>query len=268
MSTANTAGPPSVRGAAAGRGDAPPAGPDWKWQVGKMVLFYVAFQGVTGPNGLIAWYQGKASFQKQGVALNPSAVKPPTSGQQSTGSSSSSPAQNPFSVPAGPVSKVPSNSSTVALFDYKSAVDFYVFITTQDAPSMDDLTTQFSTLVPGSKGPRSAKEINFDDKELASLLQDPIRDSFNEAKIWTSSKDSDKILAGVKWSNVPLNDYSLSQSADLSVNIPKEVQSTNASLWAEIYATPTGMSPTNKKTTVRMRKCECKIGQRYWSRPD
>lgn len=258
MSTANTAGPPTARATANGRGDAPAAGPDWKWQVGKMIVFYAAFQGVIGPNGLIAWYQGKATFQKQGEeAASLSTVKS-TSDPQSM---SDSTVQKPFSVPAGPVSKVPSNSSTVALFAQKSTIDFYVFITTQDAPTIDDLSTQFSTLVPGSKGPRSAKEIDFDNEDLASLLYDPVRDSSMEAKTWISSKKgSESVLAGVKWTNIPLNDYSLSRSVDLSFHIPEQVQSANASLWAEIYACPTGTSPSSKRTTVRMRKREWWIG--------
>jgi hypothetical protein len=250
MSAANTAVPPAAaRGAApARRGAAAESGndkPDWRWQIGKAVIFYAAFQGVLGPNGLVAWYKGNLPSQK---ATSPSIEK--------AASPESTTIQGPFSVPAAaPVARIPSNASTTALYGINSAIDFYVFVTTHEAPSPDDITTQFSTLVPGAKGPRSVDIIDFDDEEYATLLQDPVREAMSEPQIWSPSKEG-KVLAGVKWSNLPLNDDLLLKNVDLLFKVPSEVQSANASLWAEIYATPAGLSPKDQRTTARMRKCE------------
>ena len=247
MSAANTAAarPAPARGGVGSR-DAP-AGPDWKWQIGKAVFFYALFQGALGPNGLLAWYQGNLPSQKAAVQ---------SSSSQGDGPSTTE-AQNPFSVPAAaPVSKIPSNASTTALFPEKSAIDFYVFVTTQGPPSSDDITTQFSKLVADAKGPRSVDLIDFNDAEYASLLQDPVREATTEPQLWSPSKPNTKVLAGVKWSGVALNDDLLSKKVSLTFDVPSEVQNANASLWAEIYATPAGMSPRIENSTARMRKCE------------
>ncbi|UZJ55426.1 hypothetical protein CBS101457_004746 [Exobasidium rhododendri] len=239
----STGTPAPARSAA----EAPAAGPDWKWQVGKMLVFYLGFQAVVGPNGLLAWYQGKTQFQGDGI--QPAPLRDGDSAPVGTASN-----QNPFSVPAASPPRVPSNATTTSLFGLQAPLDFYVFITAQGPPTEEELTTQFSSLVPDAQGPRVSNVIDFSDPDYASLLQDPLRKSLNEPILWSSSKKSNRVLAGVRWTNISMDDDNLMKNVDLTFDIPKDVQTANASLWAEIYATPMGSSPSNKRQTARMRK--------------
>ena len=243
--SSTTAAPAPPRG---GAGDAPPA-PDWRWQIGKALLFYAAFQGVAGPNGLLAWYQGKLP-----------ARQPATMQRSGEPSAANAPGQTPFSVPDPPKPFAAPNATTIALFGEHAPLDLYVFVTTEGAPTPDDITTQYSTLVPGSKGPRHAESIDFSDPDYAELLRDPVRESVLEPTTWSSSKPGKRVLAGARWRNVSLIDDKLSRHVDLSVAVPEAVRRANGSLWADIYATPMGIAPGNVKSTARVRKCACMAG--------
>lgn len=234
MSTSTTAA--SSGPAVGARGARSNDGVDWKWQIGKAALFYFAFQGVAGPNGLVAWYTGKTSSPK-GAAQFGNRGPLSSSNQQNT--------QSPFSVPNVAPPRIASNASTKALFRPDEKMDMYVFVTTARPPTIEDLSTQASTLVPNSKGPRSEGAIDYPE-----LLEGPV---------WKSSHDGDQVLAAARLQDVTLNDASLSRSIDLSVDVPLQVQNSNHSIWADVYACPKGIAPGNQRSCAKIRKRESSL---------
>lgn len=227
----------AARAGTGGQGGAGEGGTDWKWQVGKALLFYMGTQAIVGPNGLVAWYRGTSQVQNQQSPA--SAGVPPSSGAPGAQEKLAG-----FNQQQPVIGRVAPQMTTHALFEHLLPLDVYVFVSSSDAASHDDVATQFSSLVPHGKGAWSTPHPDY-----AELLEDPTREALTGAKVVQGPQG----LPAIKWSNITLNDASLKRTAELMVKLPEDVKTSNASLWADIVVVPMG-KPLGDRKSLRMRK--------------
>lgn len=219
--------------------------PDWKWQLARGLLIYLAIQAVIGPNGLVAWWQGKTQFQQQqGASQNTEASHIPTR-----------PVHQPV---AAPPSKLAKGVSSRPLYTQDTPLDFYVFLLSGPEPTSDDVASQQSSLVRNQASPLT---INFDvhGKDFAALLSStPSQESVQDVQYWYPDRPTgqkEEVLGAIRWSGVTLNDYKLQRDAEVNIRVPEHVKTSNGSVWAEIFVSSVGMSLDDPQT-LHMRKCE------------
>lgn len=220
---------------------------DWRWTVAKSVLLYFAMQGVMGPNGLVAWYQGKSGLQQQQQQHKATPDSTPIPAQAGV--------QQPFAQPVQQLAeaRVPSGTTASALFDIDMPLDFYVFVTADGQPSSGDIATQVSRLVPGGRGARNLTNVDLSDADVASFIGLPNEPAGQGTETWSSPTATARVLGAVRWSNVTLKDNKLQRDADLTIKVPDNVKYENGSIWAEIFAGPMG-HPPNGPNVLRTRK--------------
>lgn len=144
------------------------------------------------------------------------------------------------------------------MFKSGSAIDIYLFLTEASSPTREDLATQFSSSVAHGSGAWG---------QLPSLGRDPIDWSNAQyAALFEESYMTQHVVAGGGAKDVlpaaVLRNVTLGQK-DLNIQLPlsfsieqRPIQHSNASIWLDILAAPTGSSllPLERGRTMRMRK--------------
>ncbi|TKY85707.1 hypothetical protein EX895_005247 [Sporisorium graminicola] len=223
---------------------------DWKWTLARALIMYAGVNAVTNPKSPVAGYINKL-FGREFVD--------PVASSASSMSAASAVAPSPTagveggaSVPtnswvAPPAVKGPDNVA-VPLWNDDVELDFYIYISSDTAPSAEMVKTQLSDLIPES-GLAHAPAIPFD--AFPDLLHDPLHEGMrHDARIVYSSsvgtksgKQELKPMAAVKWSHIRLADLALSRDVDLVLPLDDAVRKHNGSVWADMVVTQQGVSP-------------------------
>ncbi|PWN98266.1 hypothetical protein FA09DRAFT_325458 [Tilletiopsis washingtonensis] len=218
---------PAAAGAAVrappGTGTARADAPDWRLSLLKAAAVYLAFQGIAGPNGLIAAWQGKTSFQQK---ASPAAA---------ASAPASAPPPHVFSAPqprggaVGAGAATSKWSSKAVAFPHPrlapgAPLDVYLFLHEAGAPTAADLATQYSALVPhgsgawsglssSSSGSGSSEPLDLSASAYDALLRDPMHTA-----IYAGSAAEGRLPA-VKWRNITIADWTLARDVDVTIEL-------------------------------------------------
>lgn len=214
---------------------------------------YAGVNAVTNPKSPITQYLAKLTGNEPAASTNPASSSSAAS-TAAAGSGSGPAAQtlpvSPFGA-AEPQVKGPINVA-VPIWNDDVKLDFYVYVSSSNAPSSALINTQRSDLLPDS-GLANAPPIPFD--AFTDLLHDPLRQQVrystpaNAAAAAATAGGELKPMAAVKWPNIPLSDTSISRDVDLLLPLDENVRNHNGSIWADFIVTQHGVSPNPSDKT-------------------
>ena len=208
-------------------------GTDWKWTVARSLVVFFGIQAITSKDGLLSKFTGSKSD-----------VQAPVSDGAAFDSSSMG-GQAPVAGRTGPTppQKQPQRGGAPG-WPQGGVLDFYLFLTSGPPATPEELASQFSTLVPHGSGVGSVPSlVDWDAESYAISVLDSSKRDPSRPIVAHQFKDT---MQAVKWTDVDTGAKSFKRKLLLDVDIYPEIRISNHSMWAEIFVTRPGVSPSPK----------------------
>ncbi|SPO25896.1 related to cleft lip and palate transmembrane protein 1 (CLPTM1) [Ustilago trichophora] len=221
---------------------------DWKWTAFRALIMYAGVNAVTNPKSPITQYLGKLMGHEPSAAPATASSSIPAAGMTNTNPTQAASATSPFGAAATVQVKGPPNVA-VPIWNDDTQLDFYVYITSGPAPTLEMIKTQQSDLIPES-GLANAPAIPFD--AFADLLHDPLHVAKRDQVVYATGANVGaevRPMALVKWENVSLSDTAMTRDVDVKLPLDERVKSHNGSVWADFVVTQHGISPNPQDKT-------------------
>lgn len=256
MSSARVGAPTGAAAGGPAQGDGES---NWKNMVMKGLLFYFGFNALSGlaqnylkPGGEAAAGAGAGVGSPAVPASQPGSTQRPAAGSESL----KIPGLTPPPPTTPPLIPVTQETTSSPLWSPSTELDFYIFLSTSDAPSNADIAGQLSPLVPGSAFSPHLDEV-IRAEAYPTLLSD---DGFAPGLFELVQTTDSNRLPALRLRKITLEDERLAAglAADLVLDTPEEVMQNNGSIWADVVVVRTGEDVFTAPVRARMRKSEYK----------
>ena len=239
--------------AAGGGGQGGGGGTDWKWMIGRTLIFYFGAQALLGQGGIVSRFTGgnKQAAQSQDAMQGAAFPSQPSAGASGANQAGQVPIPG---IPAGSNAQksksgtlLPATAMGQQFWPTDAPVDFYVFLSQGPPASAKDVASQYSTLVPHGTGPEGATNGPLID--FSAYTSTLIDDGLQEPGSLVVTPQKGNQLPAIRWSRVDWSNSTLKHKVNLELDVSEDVRTRNGTIWADIYMTLRGVSPDPSSST-------------------